>query len=736
MSVGTLAGTAWVNVLPKMDAFQASVSKGLKGLETQTAAAGKSLTKHLTLPLVAVAAVSIKLAVDFDTSMSRIKGLVGASTAQMGQYRQAILDMSPAVGQGPKALADALFFVTSAGLKGKAALDVLRESAKGASSGLGDTKTVADAVTSAVNAYGAANLSASKAVDILSATVKSGKTAASAVAPVLGSLLPLSQRLGVSFGQVGASIASMTRIGINAPAAATALRGFYTSILNVSPKVTAALKKVGLSQKGLLDELKNPRQGLPVVLTQLDKAFGGNVLAMRKAFPNIRGMSGLMALTGKNTKTTLGIFKDLAHATGQNEKAFRAFEATPEAKFDKLKNSLKVLAITLGDQLLPYVLKFVAYLSKLVKKYQELSPHTQTLIKQAILLAAVLGPGLTIFSKLIKVILFVGRAIGFTVKAVTLLGRALLFLFANPVGLVVLGIAALVVGLILLYKHSETFRSIVTAAFKTVAAVVGFVVGFITQHWRLLAIILYGVVGVAIVLIIDHFHAITRTVASVIRFVIQHWRIFLVIFTGGLGLAIVLVVNHFRSIIRVVSSVVSFIISHWRSLVSMIPGIGTAIVYVVDHFGALKKTAGQVIDAVAGFVSSLGGDFDWLAGKLQPVIGKLQWILDKAGSAASAVGKVLSAGDSVLKHLAGGGTLSAGEPAIVGEVGPELFIPNTAGRIVPNHHMAAAMGGGGSGRASLTITNWRDGTGYFQAVADSSVNRAGALRAQRRRMSR
>jgi phage-related minor tail protein len=42
---------------------------------------------------------------------------------------------------------------------------------------------------------------------------------------------------------------------------------------------------------------------------------------------------------------------------------------------------------------------------------------------------------------------------------------------------------------------------------------------------------------------------------------------------------------------------------------------------------------------------------------------------------------------SVLKYRAEGGPVSAGSPYIVGERGPELFVPGRSGTIVPNNKM-------------------------------------------------
>jgi hypothetical protein len=53
-----------------------------------------------------------------------------------------------------------------------------------------------------------------------------------------------------------------------------------------------------------------------------------------------------------------------------------------------------------------------------------------------------------------------------------------------------------------------------------------------------------------------------------------------------------------------------------------------------------------------------------------------------------------------IKFMAGGGTVQGKKPVIVGERGPEMFIPNTGGRIVPNGALGASLRGG-----SPTIVN-------------------------------
>ncbi len=93
----------------------------------------------------------------------------------MVKFCASILDLVPPVAVGPHELANALCIVASAGFRGSDALDILETSAKAAAVGPGDTAVVANAITSAVNAHGAANLTAARAAEILITTVRDGK---------------------------------------------------------------------------------------------------------------------------------------------------------------------------------------------------------------------------------------------------------------------------------------------------------------------------------------------------------------------------------------------------------------------------------------------------------------------------------------------------------------------------------------------------------------------------------
>lgn len=74
-----------------------------------------------------------------------------------------------------------------------------------------------------------------------------------------------------------------------------------------------------------------------------------------------------------------------------------------------------------------------------------------------------------------------------------------------------------------------------------------------------------------------------------------------------------------------------------------------------------------------------------------------------SGVTASSYSSGLMGLTSLLPGRAGGGNVSGGQAYYVGEQGPELFVPGTNGKIVPNH--ASAIGGAGGGDVQVQVVN-------------------------------
>jgi TP901 family phage tail tape measure protein len=442
--VGTGVGASMVGLGTKMQDFGRSVSR-----------VGRGLTVGVTLPIVGVGVAATKMALDFDDSLTKMVSLVGLTRGEVDGMRGDIIRMASQYGKSAGEAADAMFFITSAGLRGSDAMEALEASLKGAAVGLGDVKTIADLATSAVNAYGADTLGASKATDILAAAVREGKLESSELAGAMGQVLPVSSAMGVGFDEVGAAMAAMSRTGTGAAQASTQLRGILMGILKPTKQAEKALGDMGLSSEGLRQQLKE--KGLLSTLQTLSERFDGNDAAAAAVFGNVRALAGVMDLMGANVGTTEEIFANMVDTTGMLDDAFAATAETTGFKLRKAFADMKNSLIEFGDVIAPFVAQFAERLSALGQAFQSLSPHTKEMIVRVAAIAAAVGPALLIIGKLITVIGGLIKGIGLVVIAFGAI--------TAPVAAVVAGIALLVGAFILAWRNSEPLRNAVRELF-------------------------------------------------------------------------------------------------------------------------------------------------------------------------------------------------------------------------------------------------------------------------------
>lgn len=444
----------------------ARVSSRLSGTQDRMKRVGRGMTKvggaltaGVTLPLLAVGGAATKMAADFESEMAKITGLVGQSEKQVARYKEEILGLAGDVGKAPKELAEAMFFITSAGLEGEEALDALRQSAMASTAGLGETKQVANAVTNAMNAYGSEVLSASQATDILTATVREGKAEASELGPQFGRVLPFAAELGVKFDQIGASLAFFTRTTGDAAKAGTFLEGILRALVKPTAQGREALEKVGTSYERVREIIAE--QGLMHALTDLRDRFGENSDEMAKVFADGNALAGVLQLTGDQAGIAKDVFASLADSAGSTQQAFDKASETANVKLQKAIAGLKATLTDLGGSLLPHVTSALETLSGWLEKagnwWGNLSSRGQTATLVIAGIAAAIGPVIAILGGLALAIAALMTPVGLVVAAIA----------GAVAGLVALG-AALVVA----YKKSETFRNIVNAAFEAVKVAV------------------------------------------------------------------------------------------------------------------------------------------------------------------------------------------------------------------------------------------------------------------------
>lgn len=423
----------------------------LKAFGSKLSSIGGGLTRSLTLPLVAAGGAATKMAFDFDKSLTQIKSLVGVAGDEVDAMGESAKKMALDTGKSAAEAADALFFITSAGLRGDEAMQTLEASLKAAAVGLGETKTIADLATSAMNAYGSDTLGASDATDILTAAVREGKLEASALAGAMGGVIPIASNMGVGFDEVAAAMAAMSRTGTDAASGATQLNAILASIKKPTQQAEDALARMGTSSSEVQKSLEE--KGLIATLEELQQGLTKTGMDASAIFPNIRALKGFLDLTGAGLESNKEIFDALTKSMGATNIAFEETSKSASFKMTKSLEEMKAPLMEIGtillQMLVPVVTKLGNYLKGLADDFRGLDESTQKMIITIGGIIAAVGPMLLIFGKIVGVIGSLGPILTAAATGFRLLTAAML---ANPI----LAVAAAVLALgTAIYKYTQ-----------------------------------------------------------------------------------------------------------------------------------------------------------------------------------------------------------------------------------------------------------------------------------------
>jgi hypothetical protein len=198
-------------------------------------------------------------------------------------------------------------------------------------------------------------------------------------------------------------------------------------VINSLAKATGSVTKAQKLATAAMDIAASTGKPLATVTTALAKAYGGNLTALAKLSPELRNMI-------KDGASFEEVMAAMAKTTGG---AAAAAANTTEGKMKRLSLSMKETKESIGNALLPVFEKLLPYLQKFAD-WAEKNPGKITAI---------------------------AIAFGVLSAAVMVMNAAMAL---NPVGLIVIGIAALIAGLVYAYKKFEGFRAIVDALFGAI----------------------------------------------------------------------------------------------------------------------------------------------------------------------------------------------------------------------------------------------------------------------------
>lgn len=294
---------------------------------------------------------AISKAGEFQTQMVKITTLTNETVGDMNDLSDAVLEMAARLGVGVDELANGLYTITSAGIVGADALNLLEQSAKASLIGMGDVNEIARVAAAAMQAWKSENLSATDAIEIMLEGVRQGSIEADEYGNSLARVIGIASQMGVSFEEVNSFVATFSRLGAGADVATTALRAALTAILSPGEKARKVFDEIGISIDEMRDKIRT--EGLTLAFIDMMEASQGNLDVIGQLMPNVRALSGVLGTAGVAAKTYTEITEKMNTRSRDMSETFEIYNETFVAQLRQLKAELDVFFVTIGNFGLP-----------------------------------------------------------------------------------------------------------------------------------------------------------------------------------------------------------------------------------------------------------------------------------------------------------------------------------------------------------------------------------------------
>lgn len=444
--------------------------------------AGKAVMPA-SMAVAGLGAAAVKTAADFDSSMSKVAAVSGATGDDLDALRDKAREMGAKTKFSASEAADAMNYMAMAGWKTEDMLEGIEGIMNLAAASGEDLATTSDIVTDALTAFGLSAQDSGHFADILAAASSNANTNVSMMGETFKYCAPIAGALGFSAEDTAEAIGLMANAGIKGSQAGTALRTIMNNLTgdiklsgSALGEVTIATTNADGSMRDLSDILSDCR-GAFAQLSESEQAAAAEALVGKNA------MSGFLALMNAGEGDIEKLSTAIANCDGTAERMAETMQDNLAGQLTILKSQLQELAISFGEMLMPAIRAIVSKIQAFVDKLNHMSEGQQKAILTIGLMVAALGPLLVIIGTVISKVgvamqgfvrLASGvKKLGVAVKAGTgvfgKLGAAL-----GGISAPVIAVVAIIAVLIAAFKHlwdtNEEFRNAITAIWEGIVS--------------------------------------------------------------------------------------------------------------------------------------------------------------------------------------------------------------------------------------------------------------------------
>lgn len=624
---------------------------------------------------------AVKTAADFDSAMSRVAAVSGATGSDFDKLRDKAREMGAKTKFSATEAADAMNYMAMAGWKTEDMLSGIEGIMYLAAASGEDLATTSDIVTDALTAFGLTAGDSGHFADVLAAASSNANTNVSMLGETFKYCAPVAGALGFSVEDTAEAIGLMGNAGIKASQAGTSMRSIMTNLTGDVKLSGAAIGDVTIATTNADGSMRS----LSAILADCRVAFGGMTEAEKannaETLVGKNAMSGFLALMNAAPEDIAKVSGAVNNCKDAAKNMADTMQDNLEGQLTILKSQLQELAISFGDLLMPAVRSIVFGLQGMVDVLNAMPDGVKQVIMIIALLAAALGPVLIIIGKVISavgtIMTIVPKLAGVINTVKTAFGALNAVMLANPIAIVIAAIAALVAAFVYLWNTNEEFRQFWISLWESVketavqcwqaisaflsqaweairntavsvwngirdffsglwaeiqtlfTTVVNAIAGFLSGAWNAVK----GAVVSVWTAISQFFTSVWNGIRNVTSAVVNGIRSFLQSAWNGIRALITTVMNGIKSVVTAV----------WNGIRSVIARVMNGIRSVVSSvWSGIRNTISSIVNGIRNTVS--GAFHAMWSGIRSTISGIYNTIRDGLGNAVNYITSLASAG--------------------------------------------------------------------------------------------
>ena len=296
---------------------------------------------------------TIEVGKKFDTSMSQVEAVSGASGEALENLRNKAKEMGETTKFSASDAADAFNYMAMAGWKTEDMLSGIEGVLNLAAASGTDLATTSDIVTDALTAMGYSAGDAGKLADVMATASSNANTNVEMMGATFQYSAPIVGALGYNMEDTAVAIGLMANAGIKGEKAGTALRSMLTRLSAPPKECASAMEALGISITNTDGTMKPLNEIMEDLRTSFDGLSESQQAQYAKQIAGQEAMSGLLSIVNAAPED----FNKLTEAVNDSNGAATEMSATMqdnlEGDMTKLGSKLEGVQIALYEKFEP-----------------------------------------------------------------------------------------------------------------------------------------------------------------------------------------------------------------------------------------------------------------------------------------------------------------------------------------------------------------------------------------------